>query len=359
MGCEAEPQQIVECTGRILGEQTLLLTTSYEELEHVFGNLHWQLANQASAQKRSIHFAPSQLERRRRQHRAQKLEELMPSYRKIATFEKFLGTAALCEYLCAMVGPILNKENAGKHAAALHLPLLRKQTHLRGDSPGAAAIQGMLFWTRPQSGLLASCLCRWVTQLRRRRAKMARERLADKHFWEHLSVRAVIGWKTCISAEQTAVHKTLCGEASKECSHGQQDQDRSCDGLEEVRLHRHRGVSVASASMLQQSASKPPQRSVCVYPVCPPSLTQPPWSPSGPRISPSCPDKRMPNLERLRKKVTERQQAVLLSRQARHATAEQQSWISASSTFQPGTRSPCKHLSSRQGDSVPAPVAAV
>ena len=41
MDCEAEPQQIVGCTGRILGEQTLLLTTSYEELEHVFGNLHW------------------------------------------------------------------------------------------------------------------------------------------------------------------------------------------------------------------------------------------------------------------------------------------------------------------------------
>ena len=41
MGCEAEPQQIVGCTGRILGKQTLLLTTSYEELEHVFGNLHW------------------------------------------------------------------------------------------------------------------------------------------------------------------------------------------------------------------------------------------------------------------------------------------------------------------------------
>ena len=44
--------------------------------------------------------------------------------------------------------------------------------HARGDSPGAAAIQGMLFWTRPQSGILASCLCRWLTQLRRRRAKV-------------------------------------------------------------------------------------------------------------------------------------------------------------------------------------------
>ena len=76
-------------------------------------------------------------------------------------------------------------------------------------------------------------------------------------------------------------------------------------------------------------------------------------------MSPSSPDKRMPNLERLRQKMTERQQAVLLSRQRKHATAEHQSWISASSTFQPGKRSPCKHLSSRQGDSVPAPVAAV
>ena len=46
-------------------------------------------------------------------------------------FPSFAGTKALCEYLCAMVGPILNKENAGKHAAALHLLILRKQTHLR------------------------------------------------------------------------------------------------------------------------------------------------------------------------------------------------------------------------------------
>ena len=37
--------------------------------------------------------------------------------------------------------------------------------------------------------------------------QMARERLADRHFRQHLSVRAVIGWRTCISAEQTAVHK--------------------------------------------------------------------------------------------------------------------------------------------------------
>ena len=52
--------------------------------------------------------------------------------------------------------------------------------------------------------------------------------------------------------------QALCGEASKESS--QQDQDRSCVRLEGVRLHRHRGVPVASASMLQQSASKPPER---------------------------------------------------------------------------------------------------
>ena len=50
----------------------------------------------------------------------------------------------------------------------------------------------------------------------------------------------------------------LCGEARKESS--QQDQDRSCNGLESVRHHRHRGVPVASASMWQQSASKPPER---------------------------------------------------------------------------------------------------
>ena len=41
MVCETEPQQAVGCTGRILGQQTLLLTTSYDELDYVFGSLHW------------------------------------------------------------------------------------------------------------------------------------------------------------------------------------------------------------------------------------------------------------------------------------------------------------------------------
>ena len=50
-----------------------------------------QLADLASLHKRSVHFAPCQLERRRRQHSARELEELMPSYRKLATFEKFMG----------------------------------------------------------------------------------------------------------------------------------------------------------------------------------------------------------------------------------------------------------------------------
>lgn len=34
-----------------------------------------------------------------------------------------------------------------------------------------------------------------------------RERLADRHFWEHLSVRAILGWRTCISVEQPAMNK--------------------------------------------------------------------------------------------------------------------------------------------------------
>lgn len=141
----------------------------------------------------------------------------------------FTGNVALCEYLCAMVGPVLSKKNAPKHAAALHLPLLRNQLHLRhvvasvhqwyhrssshllasaaavhmlphlplcrhdkafndtllharGDSAGAAAIQGMLFWTRPDSGLLASCLCRWATQLRRRRAKVQHYSICQRNY---------------------------------------------------------------------------------------------------------------------------------------------------------------------------------
>ena len=45
--------------------------------------------------KRSIRFVPCQVERRRRQHRARELEELIPSYRKLATFEKFMGELSI------------------------------------------------------------------------------------------------------------------------------------------------------------------------------------------------------------------------------------------------------------------------
>ena len=41
--------------------------------------------------KRSIRFASCQLERSRLQHRARELDELLPSYGKLATFEKFMG----------------------------------------------------------------------------------------------------------------------------------------------------------------------------------------------------------------------------------------------------------------------------
>ena len=42
----------------------------------------------------------------------------------------------------------------------------------RGDSAGATAIQSMQFWTRPDKGLLASSLSRWMAMLQRRRAKV-------------------------------------------------------------------------------------------------------------------------------------------------------------------------------------------
>lgn len=42
-----------------------------------------------------------------------------------------VGSSALCEYLCAAVGPVVSQTTAPKHAAALHLRLCRKQMHLR------------------------------------------------------------------------------------------------------------------------------------------------------------------------------------------------------------------------------------
>lgn len=72
------------------------------------------------------------------------------------------------------------------------------------------------------------------------------------------------------------------------------------------------------------------------YPLSPPLLTQPPWSPSGPCKSPCGVDKHMPNLELLRKQVARRQQPSALQRHAlpKQSTPQaHQSWISASSSF--------------------------
>ena len=46
-----------------------------------------------------------------------------------------VGSSALCEYLCAAVGPVVSQTTALKHAAALHLRLCRKQLHLRQALP--------------------------------------------------------------------------------------------------------------------------------------------------------------------------------------------------------------------------------
>ena len=72
------------------------------------------------------------------------------------------------------------------------------------------------------------------------------------------------------------------------------------------------------------------------YPLSSPSMTQPPWSPSGPVKSPAVPEKRMPNLELLRKVVAGRQKSAVLLKQAgpKQSTPQaHQSWISASSSF--------------------------
>ena len=52
------------------------------------------------------------------------------------------------------------------------------------------------------------------------------ERLADRHFQEHLSVRAIIGWRTCISVEQTAVRKvpTIAHRSHSHMAQGSQER---------------------------------------------------------------------------------------------------------------------------------------
>ena len=52
-----------------------------------------------------------------------------------ATAAAAVGSSALCEYLCAAVGPVVSQNTAPKHAAALHLRLCRKQLHLRQAPP--------------------------------------------------------------------------------------------------------------------------------------------------------------------------------------------------------------------------------
>ena len=70
------------------------------------------------------------------------------------------------------------------------------------------------------------------------------------------------------------------------------------------------------------------------YPTSPPSLTQPPWSPSGTNRSPQRAARHMPNLELLRQRVADRRASTrAAAMQGTPCRAEHLSWISASSTF--------------------------
>ena len=127
------------------------------------------------AHQRSAAASISELHRFRVQRHALQLAKVLAAYQKLDTFERLLcgsitlvlcnfalyhtesdfqsnewledgectdyaaaaaaGSSALCEYLCAAVGPVVSQNTAQKHAAALHLRLCRKQLHLRQTPP--------------------------------------------------------------------------------------------------------------------------------------------------------------------------------------------------------------------------------